>query len=107
MDGTGFASESEAEFPERMARGHREGDPVRYRTDREIMAVAGGLRSNAVDLLRYVEAQPGPPETELERRCGRPTRFGSRRRAEKELDTVSRGASRPSRARSQWFTMAE
>lgn len=66
MGGTGFASELEGELPDRMARGHRESDPVRHRADWEIMEGAGGLRSNAVDLLRYIEAQLGPPETELE-----------------------------------------
>lgn len=63
MDGTGFTPAGEAGA--RSTRGHREGEPVRGRTDWEIMDGAGGLRSTAEDLVVYVKAHVGPPGTEL------------------------------------------
>lgn len=65
MVGTGFVVEGG--LAERMTRGHRDGEPVRYRTDLEFFDGTGGLRSNAEDLLKYMKAHVVPPETGLER----------------------------------------
>jgi serine-type D-Ala-D-Ala carboxypeptidase/endopeptidase len=71
-----------AEAGDWMTTGHRGGDPVRYRTDLEIFDGAGGLRSTAADLLKYMAAHVGEPRTDLERA----TRFAIEVR-----DTVSQG----------------
>lgn len=65
MDMTGLALEGEV--AEWAVRGHRNGDAVPHWTVTEAMEGAGGLRSNAEDLLTYLEANVGPPETDLER----------------------------------------
>ena len=65
MERTGF--DPSGELAEWLTRGHRGGEPVRYRTDLEIFEGAGALRSNAEDLLRYMKAHVGAPRTDLER----------------------------------------
>jgi CubicO group peptidase (beta-lactamase class C family) len=65
MDMTGYALEGE--LAERMTRGHRDQDVVPMWYGTEASEGAGGLRSNAEDLLAYLSANVGRPETDLER----------------------------------------
>lgn len=70
MDHTAYASEpayERAGLAERMTRPHSRGEPVPAWTVTEAMAGAGGLRSTMADMLKYLAANLGPPETELER----------------------------------------
>ncbi len=65
MDRTGFAEGDGV--PEGMVTGHRNGDPVRYRTRWEILDGAGALYSTAGNLLKYADALIGPAESDAER----------------------------------------
>lgn len=65
MSGSGFSLEGEV--GRRMVQGHRAGNPVPAWHATEAFAAAGALRSNAVDMLRYLEANLGDPDSELER----------------------------------------
>ena len=65
MDMTGYALEGAV--AEWMTRGHSGGNVVPYWFATEAIQGAGGLRSNAEDMLRYLEANLGPPESDLER----------------------------------------
>lgn len=65
MARTGFV-ESDG-VPEGAVTGHRNGEPVRYRTPWEIMDGAGGLYSTAGDLLKFADALVGPAVTDVER----------------------------------------
>lgn len=57
----------EGELGEWMTKGHDGvGDVVPY-WDAMVMAGAGGLRSNVEDMLTYLAAQMGPPDSEIER----------------------------------------
>lgn len=64
MDSSGFTLDGER--AEWAAQGHRNGSVVPYWTGTEARLGAGGLFANAEDLLKYLEANVGPPETELE-----------------------------------------
>jgi serine-type D-Ala-D-Ala carboxypeptidase/endopeptidase len=70
LDPLGMASTRfavDGELAERMTRGHRGLREVAYRTDEmEFFDGSGGLRSTVEDLLKYMQAQMGPPETDLE-----------------------------------------
>lgn len=57
----------EGEVTERLARGYSNRGPAPYRTYGEATYGQGGLYSTAEDLLTYLEAQLGPPVTELQR----------------------------------------
>ena len=58
----------DGEVGEWMAKGHGgDGDVVPYWDLTDAVAGAGGLRSNVQDMLVYLRAQLGPPETDLER----------------------------------------
>ncbi len=65
MNGSGFAPEGEV--GRRMTQGHRAGKPVPPWHATEAFAGAGALRSNAVDMLRFLEANLGDPDSDLER----------------------------------------
>lgn len=65
MDATGFASVKDR--TEGSTRGHRSGVPARYRTEVGILDAAGGLSSSVPDLIEYLKANVGPPDTDLER----------------------------------------
>jgi len=65
MDMTGYALERDA--AEWMVQSHRFGMPVPPLEVAEAMEGAGGLRSSAADMLRFLEANAGPPRTPLER----------------------------------------
>lgn len=70
MHSTAYASEpayERAGLAERMTRPHSRGEPVPAWTVTEAMAGAGGLRSTMADMLKYLAANLGPPQTELER----------------------------------------
>jgi CubicO group peptidase (beta-lactamase class C family) len=56
----------EGEVADWMTRGHAHGDVVPYWFATEAIQGAGGLRSNVEDMLVYLKANVGPPETELE-----------------------------------------
>jgi serine-type D-Ala-D-Ala carboxypeptidase/endopeptidase len=63
MESTGFTVEGELEAW--MTQGHQRLRTVRQRTDEiEFFDGSGGLRSSAEDLLKYMRAQVGSPETE-------------------------------------------
>lgn len=65
MDMTGITLRGE--LAEWMTKGHNpEGDVVPY-WDVTTLAGAGGLRSNMEDMLTYLAAQIGPPESDVER----------------------------------------
>jgi serine-type D-Ala-D-Ala carboxypeptidase/endopeptidase len=58
----------DGEIGEWMAKGHDDrGNVVPYWDLTDAIAGAGGLRSSMEDMLRYLQAQLGPPDTELER----------------------------------------
>lgn len=80
MTATGY--DLEAGVADRMARGHRRLSVTSFNTGGEARRGAGGLRSNAVDLLEYLKANVGPAGTHLEdalRLAHEPRRpFGSR-----------------------------
>ncbi|MFW6088628.1 MAG: serine hydrolase domain-containing protein [Gemmatimonadota bacterium] len=57
----------EGEMAEHLARGYSNRGPAPYRTYGEATYGQGGLYSTAEDLLTYLEAQLGPPETGLQR----------------------------------------
>jgi len=65
MDMTGYALEGE--IAEWMTKGHEDGDVAAYWFATEAIDGAGGLRSSLEDMLRYLEANMGPPGNELER----------------------------------------
>ena len=65
MNDTGY--EQGAEAAERTAVPHSRGEEVPLWTGTEAIRGAGGLRSTMADMLRYLEANLGPPESELER----------------------------------------
>lgn len=50
-----------------MTRGHSDGEVVPYWFATESIQGAGGLRSNVEDMLLYLKANLGPPESDLER----------------------------------------
>jgi len=50
-----------------MTKGHRGGEIVPHWTGTEARRGAGGLISSVQEMLRYLKANVGPPETELER----------------------------------------
>lgn len=65
MDLTGVTLDGD--LGEWMTKGHDGvGDVVTY-WDAMVMVGAGGLRSNAEDMLTYLAAQMGPPDSEIER----------------------------------------
>jgi serine-type D-Ala-D-Ala carboxypeptidase/endopeptidase len=55
------------ELPDRMARGHRRGEPVPFYSATEALQAAGAVISTAEDLLAFLAASVGPPRSELER----------------------------------------
>ncbi|MBW3569924.1 MAG: serine hydrolase [Gemmatimonadetes bacterium] len=58
----------DGQVAEWMSKGHDDdGDVVPYWDLTDAVAGAGGLRSNAEDMLTYLRAQLGPPDTDLER----------------------------------------
>lgn len=63
MDMTGYALDGDA--AEWMTRGHADGKVVPYWFPTEALQGAGGLRSNAEDLLKFLKANAHPPATEL------------------------------------------
>lgn len=65
MDMTGYALEGD--LAEWTTRGHADGAVVRPSFAAEAMRGATGLRSNAEDMLVFLKANVGPPETDLER----------------------------------------
>jgi CubicO group peptidase (beta-lactamase class C family) len=65
MTNSGF--ELEGEVGRWMTRGHRAGNPVPAWYSTEAIAGAGALRSNALDMLEYLEANLGEPGSDLER----------------------------------------
>lgn len=66
MSMTGYSLEGE--LGEWMTVGHDDdGDPASFWFGTEAIDGAGGLRSNVEDMLKYLEANLGPPETDLER----------------------------------------
>ena len=79
MDMTRF--ELEGDVAEWMVRGHRRAEVVPWWFGAE---GSGGLRSNAEDMLKYLKANVGRPETELERamRAAHEARIGSGRPGE-------------------------
>ena len=50
-----------------LVAGHQLRDTVPHWTETEAIGGAGGLRSSAEDLLRYLDANIGPPQSDLER----------------------------------------
>lgn len=69
MHSTAYASEAayaDAGMARRMTQPHSVGQPVPAWTVTEAMAGAGGLRSTVADMLKYLAANVGSPETELE-----------------------------------------
>lgn len=64
MTTAGFTLDGER--AEWAAQGHRNGSVVPYWTGTEARLGAGGMYTNAEDLLKYLEANVGPPETGLE-----------------------------------------
>jgi len=65
MESTGYALEGDPAA--NMVQGHRFGAAVPHWSVTEAMEGAGGLRSSAGDMLKYLEANVGAPTTELER----------------------------------------
>jgi len=64
MTSAGFTLDGER--AEWAVRGYRNGSVVPYWTGTEARLGAGGLLADVEDLLEYLEANVGPPETELE-----------------------------------------
>jgi serine-type D-Ala-D-Ala carboxypeptidase/endopeptidase len=64
MDRTGFALDGP--IGKWMAQGHRFGVAVPHWSVTEAMEGAGGLRSDAGDMLKYLDALTGPPETNVQ-----------------------------------------
>ncbi|MDH3207700.1 MAG: beta-lactamase family protein [Gemmatimonadota bacterium] len=65
MSMTGYAEA--ADWQEGMPRGHRAGAVFPYWSTTPAIEAAGGLRSNAEDLLLFLAANVGEPRTDLER----------------------------------------
>jgi CubicO group peptidase (beta-lactamase class C family) len=65
MDDTGYALDGER--AESMALPHSHGEVVPAWTGTEAIHGAGGLRSTMEDMLKYLAANVGPPDTDLER----------------------------------------
>ncbi len=64
MDLSGFAIEGE--IADWMTQGYAGGVAVPYRSGTEASEGAGGILSNVEDMLTYLKANVGPPETDLE-----------------------------------------
>jgi len=65
MENTGFTHDDPTTGW--MAQGYRSGEVVPFWTGTEAIDGAGGLLSNAMDMLRFLDANVGEPTTELER----------------------------------------
>lgn len=65
MDGTGYGMAGEV--TPGLVRGHEIADTVPHWTTTEAIWGAGGLRSTAEDLLRFIAANVGPADTDLQR----------------------------------------
>lgn len=65
LEMTGF--ERSGELGGWLTRGHANGRVVSYWSAPEVIEGAGGLLSTAEDVLKFMRASVGPPETELER----------------------------------------
>lgn len=78
MDMTGYALDGE--LAEWMTRGHSRGSVVPYWFGTEAIDGAGGLRSNAEDMLKYLKANAGSPATPLSAAM----RMAQERRVERE-----------------------
>lgn len=64
---TNAGPEVDGENAAHMVRGHRNGSVVPYWTGTEARLGAGGQVANVEDMLKYLDANVGPPESELER----------------------------------------
>ncbi len=65
MDDTGY--ELNGACADWMVWGHKDGRAVPYWTGTEAIDGAGGLRASLLDMLTYLKANIGPPETALEK----------------------------------------